>query len=95
MRVKQLSMGAPRKAAEKKFSVSTSAATSNALDPGDYLFVSDTAVNMVCGANPTADNTYPLIPANTLVRIAGVQDQEKISVIGAATGTAYLWKDRG
>ena len=89
MNVKEQSFNAPR-AVATTVSVSTSTAQSAALPAGDYVFVCSQACNVLAGANPTATTSCMFIPANTMVRICGIQDNEKLAVIAAASGTAWL-----
>lgn len=85
-------MGAPR-AADSTVSVSTSSAQSSALEAGDYIYSCDQVSHLLLGSNPTATTSCRRIPADTMVRIAGVQSGEKLAIIAAASGTAWLAKD--
>jgi len=89
MNVKEQTFNAPRVAATT-VSVSTSSAQSAALAPGDYVFVCDKIAYILVGANPTATTSCMRIPADVLVRICGIQDQEKVAIIASASGTAWL-----
>jgi hypothetical protein len=93
MNVRELSIGAPRAAVDSKVTVSIASAQSADLAPGDYNFVCDQACSILVGANPIATTSCARIPANTLLRIAGVQAGEKIAVIADADGSAFIWKD--
>lgn len=89
MNVRELSINAPR-GQTLTVSVSTTSAQSSALAPGDYAFVCDQDCNITVGANPTATTSHWFIPAKTPLRIAGIQDQEKIAIRAAASGTAWI-----
>lgn len=89
MNVRELTINAPRSAATT-VSVSTSSAQSAVFAPGDYAYVCDQISYLLVGANPTATTSCIRIPADCMVRIAGVQDGEKIAVIAAASGTAWI-----
>lgn len=89
MNVRELSLDAPR-AAATTVTVSTSSAQSAALPAGDYYFVCDQASSILVGVNPTATTSCIRIPASVPVRIAGVQANEKIAVIAAGAGTAWI-----
>ena len=91
MNVRELSLDAPRAVAATVV-VSTSSAQSSTLSPGDYVFVCDQGCSVVFGSNPTATTSHPRIPANTVVRFASVQANEKIAIIADAAGTAHIWR---
>ena len=91
MRVKEISIEAPRAAATTVI-VSTSTAQSAVLQAGEYLFMCDQACNILVGVNPTATTSCLPVPASTLLRIVGVQEGEKIAIIAAASGTAWLYR---
>lgn len=89
MNTRELSIEAPR-AVATTVSVSAVSAQSAVLAKGDYAFVCGQDCNILVGANPTATASCWFIPANTTLRIAGVQDSEKVAIIAAGAGTAYL-----
>lgn len=91
MNVRKLSIDAPR-AVAVTVSVSTSSAQSAVLKPGDYLFVCSQPCSIVVGSNPTATTSHPRIPANTMLRIAGLQANERFAIIADAAGTAHIWE---
>lgn len=89
MNTRELSFNAPR-AVATTISVSTSSAQSAVLAPADYLYVCDQVSYLLFGSNPTATTSCFRVPADVMVRIAGVQSGEKLAVIAAASGTAWL-----
>lgn len=89
MVVKEISMEAPRGAATT-VSVSTTSAQSAVLSPGSYIYTCDQVSYLLFGSNPTATLSCLRIPAETMVRIAGVQSGEKLAIIADASGTAWL-----
>lgn len=89
MNVRELTLNAPR-AAASTVSVSTSSAQTGALNRGDYVYVCNQPSYLLVGANPTATTSCIRIPADCLVRIAGVQAGEKIAIIADSTGTAWV-----
>lgn len=91
---RETSIKAPTAVADHKITVSTSAAQSNnTFNPGSHIFVCDQGCSIVFGSDPTATTNYPRIPANTLLRIGGVVEGHKISIIADGDGTAYLWEE--
>lgn len=93
MNVRELSLNAPRAAltAPAPLSVSATSAQTAALGfTGDAVFVCDQDCNILFGSNPTATAACLFVPAKTMIRIAGIQAGEKMAVIAAAAGTAWL-----
>lgn len=81
---------------QQSVSASTSSAqTTNAIGGTDPLIYSTVECFALAGANPTAtvaDGTP--IPANTLLRLEGVQPGDKLAFITATgTGTVYVRRD--
>lgn len=74
----------------------TTAATTNPVTGIDPLIVSDVLVFAVAGASPTATVAAGTpIPANTLIRLAGVQPGDRLAFITATgTGTVYVCPDK-
>jgi len=70
----------------------TSAATTNAINAEDPLVYSTVEVFAVAGASPTATVAAGTpIPANTLIRLSGVQPGDRLAFITASgTGTVYV-----
>lgn len=89
MNVRELSINAPR-AAAVTVTVSAVSAQSAALAPGDYYYVCDQISYILVGSNPTATTSCVRIPADSPIRIAGIQPGEKVAVIAAGNGTAFL-----
>jgi len=90
MLTQELSISAPR-TTPANVTVSTSTAQSAALEAGNYVFVCDVACRIVFGSNPSATANHLLVPAATMLRIAGVQANEKCAIIATGAGTAQLY----
>lgn len=89
MNVRELTLNAPR-ASATTVSVSASSAQTGVLAAGDYVYVCNQPSYLLVGSNPTATTSCIRIPADCMVRIAGVQDNEKIATIADSNGTAWV-----
>lgn len=73
----------------------TSAATTNAVGAGRCVVGADVAFFAVKGSAPTATVAAGIyVPANTLVRLYGLETTDKLAfILAAGTGTVYVRPD--
>ena len=90
-RVKQLSIEAPRAAAITLAVSTTTAQFANPLDGGDVVYVCDQVSYILFGSNPSATTSCLRVPADTMIRICNIKAGEKLAVIAAASGTAFIY----
>lgn len=91
--MRETSLKAPTTLGEPALTVSTSAAQTGALEGGTYIYMCDQQSFILFGTNPTATNRAQAVPANVPMRIRGVTANHKLSVLAAASGTAWLRKE--
>jgi hypothetical protein len=87
--VREISIEAPR-AACTTVSVSTSSAQSSALEGRDIVYVCDQVSYILFGANPTATTSCLRVPADTMLRINNIKANDKLAIIAAGSGTAFI-----